>query len=187
VFPRATSTPDGSRRTRSVPPPEHPPGPSLDLDQDLSFERRSWTFQRVGWATIAALIAAALLGVFGGGPLSWARVSSGPLHVEYPRFARLNAPTELAVELPGAEREGEPAVLWLGRAWLDRVRVQSVTPTPMLETRRPDRLVYVFPTWTSGERLRVTLRVEPEKVGVVRAQAGDGGENSVSFWQLVYP
>jgi hypothetical protein len=136
---------------------------------------------------MAALTAAALLGLFGAGPLSWARVSSGPLRLEYPRFVRVNAPAVLDIELPGTEREDDRAVLWLDRAWLDRVRVETVSPQPMGETMRPDRIVYVFPTWASRERLRVTVRFQPEKVGVIRARAGEAGENAVRFWQLVYP
>lgn len=39
----------------------------LEISQDLEFQKRSWTIQRVGWVVIALLILAGLLGVFGKG------------------------------------------------------------------------------------------------------------------------
>ncbi len=34
----------------------------LEIDQDLAFERRQWSVQRVGWGVGALIIVAALLG-----------------------------------------------------------------------------------------------------------------------------
>jgi hypothetical protein len=153
----------------------------------MAFERRSWTFQRIGWALMAVTVLAALLGVFGAGPLSRAEVRSGAFRVQYPRFARVNAPAVLRFEVPGAAGTGEFAMLWLERPFLDRVRIESVTPRPSVEVMRNGRMVYLFPPSPAGELFPVTMRIEPENTGLVRARAGDGADNAVSFWQFIYP
>ena len=42
----------------------------LELDQDLIFERRTWTVERVAWVIMALVGLAALAGLLGPGPLS---------------------------------------------------------------------------------------------------------------------
>jgi hypothetical protein len=65
----------------------------LEIPEDLPFQRREWVAERVAWAVMALLIAGALLGFFGTGPLSrtTAGDEAGPLWLEYERFARLLA------------------------------------------------------------------------------------------------
>ncbi len=42
----------------------------LEVAQDRTFQRRSWTIQRVGWVVMLLVAAAALAGLTGSGPLS---------------------------------------------------------------------------------------------------------------------
>jgi hypothetical protein len=65
----------------------------MEVNADIEFQRRVWRVQRIGWLIIAAVIVAALLGVFGGGPLSRAAVQGDGLRLEYERFARLQQST----------------------------------------------------------------------------------------------
>ena len=56
-----------SRRSRKGGADSHRHG-DLEIDEDLPFQRREWFAERVAWAVMALLIAAALLGLFGTGP-----------------------------------------------------------------------------------------------------------------------
>lgn len=51
----------------------------LELGQDLPFQRREWAVQRIAWAAMAAVLTAALLGLFGSGPVSDAVVETDEL------------------------------------------------------------------------------------------------------------
>jgi hypothetical protein len=42
----------------------------LEVEQDLDFQQRTWALERAGWIVMLLIIAAALAGFFGGGPLS---------------------------------------------------------------------------------------------------------------------
>ena len=68
----------------------------LELHQDPRFTRRIAAIQRAGWVVMGLVIAAALLGLFGAGPLSraTAEAADGTLRLEYDRFGRLSAPGE---------------------------------------------------------------------------------------------
>jgi hypothetical protein len=101
----------------------------LEIQEDLPFQRREWLAERMAWAVMGLLIAAAILGLFGTGPLSrmtagdWA----GPLWLEYERFARLLAPAVLRVHLGPAAARDRTVSLWIDRRYMENVELQQVT------------------------------------------------------------
>lgn len=161
----------------------------LEVDQDLPFERRAWRLQRVGWALILLVAAAALTGLFGAGPLSRRTTGSagGGLLVEYDRFARVNADSRLrafVVLPPGA---AGAVRLWLDRAYLAVVDVEQVTPQPDLVEAAPDRVTYVFRLARAEGPVEVTFRLTPREFGWHTARLGVEGGDQADFRQLVYP
>ena len=81
----------------------------LEIAQDLAFQRREWTIQRVAWAVMALVALAGLLGLFGGaGPLTRAAAGNGALRLDYARFERKHAPTELRLQV-AAGVAGDPS------------------------------------------------------------------------------
>lgn len=60
----------------------------LEISQDLKVEQRQWRVERVSRVVLVLLVVAALLGLFGPGPLSWSRAEDGALSTEYQRFGR---------------------------------------------------------------------------------------------------
>lgn len=61
------------------------------LERSLSFHRKEWIFQRLGWAAMGLFLLAAALGLLGPGGLSRAQAGGPPLRVEYDRFGRREA------------------------------------------------------------------------------------------------
>ncbi len=57
-----------------------PPPRTLDVEEDMAFQRRNWRAERIGWAAMVAIVIAAVLGLFASGPLSWAtaQTPTGP-------------------------------------------------------------------------------------------------------------
>ncbi len=162
----------------------------LEIGQDLGFQRREWLVQRFGWVAMGLVILAALAGLMGTGPLSQATARSpdGNLRLEYLRFERRHAPTEVRMEIDGsAVREGEVRV-WVDEAFLDRIELEQVIPEPEEVLSEPGRMVYVFPAVSDpSQSIEVTFQLEQDVTGVHTDTVGlvDGPE--LVFWQVVYP
>jgi hypothetical protein len=140
-------------RTRRADVPRHG---DLEIQEDLPFQQREWIAERVAWAVMALLVAAALLGDFGTGPLSrtTAGDEAGPMWLEYDRFVRLLAPAPLRVQLgPGAARDGMVR-LWIDRRYIDSFELQQVTPQPDSMELGIERLIFTFRRPSARERLR---------------------------------
>jgi hypothetical protein len=161
----------------------------LEIAQDLDFERGEWRVERVAYVAMALVVAAALLGLLGGGPLS--RTTAGapgaPVRVEYERILRVQSAAALRVDVtPGAGSPGEARV-WLDPAWVEGVTMREVVPEPLRVERRRDRLVYVLAVPDPGAGARVSFHFEATRPGWRRARVGAGGGAAVTFTQLVLP
>ena len=146
----------------------------------------TWRRERVGWVLVAAGILAALLGVFGAGPLSRATVSSGSVHVGYDRFVRMSAASVLHVTLPAAGGEAGEVVVTLDHAFLDRIRLDGVLPEPKRTTARPGAVEFAFATASDGRPVMAWFHFTLETPGLARGRLTAAGE-TLAFWQLVYP
>jgi hypothetical protein len=159
----------------------------LDLEQNLVFQYREWRFQRLGWALISVLLAAAIGGLFGGGLLSQARVSApdGSLQVAYERFARADAPTIMTITMLPAISERQVRVEF-DRAYLQSIVIEYMVPLSQQVHAGPDRIVHVFDVGQPAQAMTATLHMRPLVAGLVEGKIALG-HRAVTLRQLIYP
>lgn len=161
----------------------------LEIYQDLRFQEREWTVQRVGWALMLLVILLALLGLFGTGPISTgnAEAGDGAIAAGYERFVRHDGRTTLTLEVDGSQAiEGELRV-WLTSDYLAAVQIEQVSPQPSETIADGDRLVYVFPIDDTASSLTVSFSLRPQDMGWLSGEAGVPDGPTVSWNQLSYP
>lgn len=162
----------------------------LQLSEDMPFLRKIWLAQRIGWAVMALVVVAALLGVFGGGPLSTAVAGErgGALWVEHDRFARLGASYDLRVHWGPGQADADGSVrVWVGLAFLQRHSIEHVSPQPQSVEAGEDRLIYVFKSADPAKGGSATFSFTTARAGRGDAAVGLPNGATVHFWQIVYP
>jgi preprotein translocase subunit SecF len=154
----------------------------LEIEQDLGYERRAWVVRRVFTILFSLVLVAALLGLFGTGPLSKGTAQAGGLSVHFQRFVRHQAPQTLEVDLPNAGGRGS---IGLSSDLLEGAQAQAVTPEPDSSTATSDRVLY---TWSESPPRQISFDLQTTKtVGTIPVTVwGPRGER-VSFTQVVYP
>ena len=129
----------------------------------------------------ALILVAALLGLFGTGPLSDARTADGPLQAEYERFTRFGTTTELSIEPGGGEGRTNIAI---SRAYLHDMVIDDIQPQPEGQTVLPDRIVYTFELQPPTEvKFFSTFR----EAGAQKATVWGPDGRRLSYTQFVYP
>jgi hypothetical protein len=158
----------------------------LEIDEDLTFQRREWHVQRIGWFLLCAFVLAALLGVFGSGPLSHARAGEpgSPLWVEYERFVRQGTGDRVTIHVPAGESR-ETLEIRVSRDYVDTLRIERITPEPDAMGVNGTDVVLRF-LGDAANSSRVVLDVEPLTIGPKAATIGTQGAPSVTLTQLVY-
>lgn len=162
---------------------------SIEIEQDLDFQRRSWTVQRVSWIVMLLIAAAGLLGVFGGGVVADATAGDrNELLVDYERLVRMSGAEKLAISFgERAPRAGATVSLWLDREWLSRHKVHAIVPEPESTSVSADRVTYHFTAKPGAPPSKVEFDLETMAFGSIRGKAGIPGGSTVTFNQFSYP
>jgi hypothetical protein len=161
---------------------------SLQLEQDPAAQRCEWAFERAGWAVLAVLLLAGLLGAFGQGPVAHAVLASpdGRVTVRYDRILRVGAPSALAVTVvPGAAGDST-ITLSLDRAFLDAVGVERMMPEPVLTRAAAGLIEFQFRSDGSTHPLEVVFTILPDEIGVQHASLRTA-HGSLRLTQRVLP
>lgn len=165
----------------------------------MGFQKRSWTFERIGWVVMVLLVVAALLGLFSTGPLSQVTVQDpeGLVQVQYDRFQRYRAPTTLRVtflkpsgmESPGADAPGDGATasLRISRTLVDAIGIERIQPEPEQVRSAGEALVFVFRRAAGDEADTVLFAVKPDSFGPVRGEIGLVGHEPIPLAPFIYP
>lgn len=160
----------------------------IELDQDLDFEERQWKVQRVGWAIGALLIVAALVGVFGSGPLSSATAGNDQsLVVHHERFIRHTGDGDITLVIAGDQAVAGEVEFWVDANWLGAIQILGISPEPVDVRADGDRQIYVFAVDDPAQAFEVSIRFTPRQMGFVRAEFGVNDGAAVSFTQFSYP
>lgn len=142
---------------------------TLDLDSPENHRctSREWWAERIGWVVISVILIAALLGMFGPGPLSHREVSSedGRLTVEYYGVERYSAPCELRISFEPSDAEAELVQLAISRSLVDEIRVETITPPPIATSLEAELVVYAFRVADLSEKGHVVYRIQHESFG----------------------
>lgn len=153
----------------------------------LRHQRRALRAEQAGRVGMVLIVAAALAGLFGPGPLSHSTAASddGGLEVAYSRFLRNGSTTGVDATLTLDDPDAEPR-LFVERDYLDTFTIEDVRPTPTEVIAHAGRLEFVFaPPGTPVVEIAFDLRPGEFGPRSGHVETGDGSTATVS--QFIYP
>ncbi|HEX3053013.1 MAG TPA: hypothetical protein VHP83_20310 [Aggregatilineaceae bacterium] len=158
----------------------------LEITYDMDFQRREWRIQRIGWGLMALFAVAALLGLFGGGPLSSATAGKegSDFWVEYNRFLRLTKTTEVHIYI---QSDADRIRFWMDRDYLTSMELVRTTPPVERAETTSDRVYFVFPQSRPGEPVQITFFLRPLKSTIASGQIGIDNRSTLDYTQIIYP
>jgi hypothetical protein len=162
---------------------------SIEVDEDMAWQRRTWVIQRIGWLTMGGLVLTALTGVFGHGPVSWRQASdpAGLVRVEYERFERQYSEHTLRVDIAPHATAGDAIILRLNGAFLDAAEVKGIVPEPRGTRSVGSDVEYIFPVAQLGQPATIRFSLKLREAGSVKGEIGLNGREPARFTQFVYP
>lgn len=161
---------------------------SLEVDQDLAFQEKEWKIERAGWVVMAAIILLALVGLFGGGPVSTTEQGgSDGFQIRYERFERQMRPSRLMLSLPPPAAGEAETQFWIDRDYLEKVQIEGVSPEPDSVEVGPDRLFFTVKVVDPGQPVHVVVDTQFEDSGWIQGQIGMDEGQPLSFSQFVFP
>jgi hypothetical protein len=162
-----------------------PAGGPLQVDSDDTFTKREFAVESVGWVVLALILAAALLGVLGSGPVSSAQAASpsGGLTLDYQRITHQDADDHVIVGIP--QGATGTVTLRFGGEWIEGLDLRQVTPQASKETGTPDGVDLSIPVHGGGP-VRIVVSFRTRAVGLTHGMLRVGGQE-IRFTQFVLP
>lgn len=151
--------------------------------------RRNWRAERVGWAGLSVVILLGVCGFLGGdGLFGVVRDGSvrGDLRVEYRRFVRAAAETQLRLELTPPE-DASDVSLFLSSGVTDCAQILAIVPRPLAERAGPDGLRMRIGVAEPGAPIVVQVTLRMNAYGRVRGAVGVAGAPGVEIRQFAFP
>lgn len=161
----------------------------LELDQDLPFQERAWRAERIAWVVLIIVVVAALVGVFGTGPLSstTAGGSETGISASYERFVRHDGRSSLELRIsPEGASEGQVEV-WLSASYLEDIQIEQISPQPDEVRTSGERDIFVFLTDNPSSDMTVTVTFRPDAMGPISGDIGIVDGPAVSVRHFSFP
>lgn len=152
------------------------------------FQAIDWTIQRCCWCAAALILVAALLGLFGQGPLVHRRVSApdNSLTVDYHAVERYGSPTEMTFRVHSSAPGSEPLQLRISKRFCDETSLENIVPLPLQSTIEGADVVYSFAV-RDIDTAEIVLRYKHEEPGALAFEVGIPGHASIALQQYVLP
>lgn len=159
-----------------------------DTNLVMRHHRAAWRAERIGWFVMALVLTATVLGGFGDGPLSRAKVHSDTgWSLEYERLVRSNAPSLFRFHVqPGLAAAGE-VQLRLDRSLLDHMEIESIVPSAAREVTGPGYGEFTFLLAPGEKAATIDLRYRPATFGHRRGRVSLSGGQPVFIDQFAFP
>ncbi len=139
---------------------------------------------------ILLVVIGAMLGLLGSrGPVSkaFAGDRDAALRVEYERFGRYHAPTQLRIHVgPGIARNGTVRI-WLDSGYIQALDIEEIVPEPDQVEVESNRLTFVFQVSNPSEPVTIVFHVRHEGFGRQKGQTGIENGEAVRLTQFIYP
>jgi hypothetical protein len=135
------------------------------VGEDLEFQRKWWTFEKLVWTFFAVILLFALLGLFGRGWLARTEKHSadGNLILKYDRIQRTGTPSDLTVIFgPDAIHDGHIR-LYLSESIINGLGAQRISPQPQTSSLGDGGVTYTFPA--IGRSATVLISDQPSGPG----------------------
>jgi hypothetical protein len=159
---------------------------SIELNDDMRFQRRTWAVERVGWILMGVVIVAAAAGLFGVGPLSWATVRQLPdlAEIDYGRFQRQTAPATIRIKTPRPRSDG--VLIEVDSAFLNAYKISSIWPQPVQSTALAHGVRFRFDV-AEGMPATIVFHVSPQRMGFFRPKLTIAGAEPVELPVFIFP
>jgi hypothetical protein len=112
----------------------------LPVEDEISLHRKGWVIQRIGWVIVFGFLIAALLGLFGEGPLSRKKIQTGNISVEYERFCRYEHGMEIRLQ----SANENISTVSIPQAYLKAFRIGTIVPEPDRQVATEGYIQYQF-------------------------------------------
>lgn len=160
---------------------------AIAVGEDLAFQERWWTFERITWSFFLAVLIADILGVFGAGWMSHVQVDdpATAMLLRYDRVVRTGTPNSMSIHFKPDAASDNKVSLIVSNTVIRKLGAQRIVPQPETSAIADGHMIYTFPAGNPpGE---VDFELQPSSPGLYDFSLQVPGHAAVSRRVVVVP
>jgi hypothetical protein len=159
------------------------------LGDDRAFEAVWWRIEVGLWIFLSVVLALALTGLLGKGPLAHKEIATPDkaLELRYERIARYNTPAIVEVRIHPELFRNRKAYIRLSRTTIKGMGAQRIIPQPEQSLPDDDGISYVFPVEEPSRPLIIAFALQPSSAGLFRQEIIAGPGHDLFFNSIILP
>ena len=140
---------------------------AVAVGEDLRFQERWWSFERIIWGFFALILLADVLGVFGRGWLAKAEIKNPntSMFVKYERVQRAMTPSVVSIQFLPAAVHNNNVQIYVSNSMVKDLGMSRIIPQPAQSTIGDGGILYTFPT-QGREPLTIDFELQSSFPGV---------------------
>ena len=160
---------------------------AVAIGEDLNFQERWWTFEKIIWSVFVLILLADVLGLFGRGWLAKAKAGGADsgMMVDYERVERASTPSIMDIHLQPDAVAGGAVRLFVSDTVVKQLGNMRVAPQPQSSEIGNKGITYTFPV--NGMPAEVQFALEPSFPGVHEFTLQIAGKTPVNGRVVVVP
>ena|SRR5687768_5760927 len=159
----------------------------IQVNEDLSFLRKEWRFQRIGWGAMLLFVLLGLSGALGRGPLSKAKAgNTATFALSYERLIRHAADTRLQITA-GSTLRGDTLRVYVTSGYLNAFEIRNIVPEPISSGVRGPYVYYDFMRDPRSRVSEITFHLIAEAYWTKRARIFTSGADPLHIHQFIMP
>jgi hypothetical protein len=159
----------------------------IQVNEDLSFLRKEWRFQRTGWLLMLLFVLIGISGALGRGPLSKASDGdSASFAVFYERIIRHGADTQIDI-VAGRALHADTLRVYITAGFMEAFEIRNIIPEPVSSGIRGPYVYYDFLRDSRAQFSGITFHMTPERYWGRRARVFTSGAAPLHVHQFTLP
>ncbi|MBW4037294.1 MAG: hypothetical protein HIU91_00205 [Acidobacteria bacterium] len=132
----------------------------IAVGENLEFQRKWWRFERVIWSVFLVILVCDVLGLFGRGWLSKAKLVSddGELTLNYERMERSDTPSIMTLHFSEQAIHDGRVKIFVGRTILGPLGAQRISPQPVVSAIGEGGITYTFAATEAPAVVQIALK-----------------------------
>ncbi|MCW2292406.1 hypothetical protein M2262_002456 [Pseudomonas sp. BIGb0408] len=158
---------------------------SYPVQENMRIQKQYWGIERIGGWILLIIVTLTLFGLFSDGMLSTttARGVDNTLHVEYERFMRNGATSNLIIDASGLQGLGR---IEITGEMLEGSTLESIHPQPKSASTLEKTGISLQVLGDQSGHVRLHLALRADGTGLYRSRIMANGK-AIDFWQFIYP
>lgn len=159
----------------------------IQITQSLSFLKKEWRVQRVGWVLFTLVVLLALFGVFGRGAYSRRHANDQHLRIDYERVLRHGAISDLKITVGPQAGADSSFRLYVSADYLGQFQIDDILPAPASSGFRGEFAYFDFARADAAHDGQIVFHMKPTGYWRVDAAIASAGMPPLRLKQFILP